>query len=152
MHGEKSRLELHKNASYIFKQILEATSSKTAAEQLLTSDLKNTVKVSQTRYARHCGRSKDEVTTDILQWIPTHGLVGVGRSARIYLHKLYADTGGDLKDLPRVIDFWDGWRKRERERESRKSVPSLPLDEDNDIYTRTRRCQNFCKGRYAITK
>ena len=40
-HGEKARVELNKNATCSFEQILEATPHKTAAVRSLTSDLKN---------------------------------------------------------------------------------------------------------------
>ena len=41
MPGEKAWWELHKDAEWCFKQILEAAPNKTAAAQLLDTDLTN---------------------------------------------------------------------------------------------------------------
>ena len=52
----------------------------------------------------------------------SYGHPTIGWPARSYIHHLCVDTGCSLKDLPRVIDDWDGWREREGKRESSKSM------------------------------
>ena len=63
-----------------------------------------TIQVRQTRYERHCWRSKDELISDVLLWTPTHGRVSVGQPARIYLYQLCADTECHLDNLLRAVD------------------------------------------------
>ena len=82
--------------------------------------ISKTIKVRQTRYAGHCWRSMDELISDVLQCIPTHGCANVSQPARTYLHQFCAETECSLEDLQGTIDDRDGWR--ERERESGKSV------------------------------
>ena len=56
------------------------------------------------------GESKDEHTSDVLPWTPTHGHTSIDRPVKIYIHQYYADTWCCLEDLPRVKD----WRWIER--------------------------------------
>ena len=73
------------------------------------------IQVRRTRHDRHCWRSKDELKSDILLWIPSHGRAKAGRPARTYIQQLSVDTGYSLEDLPRTMDDRDGWRERVRE-------------------------------------
>ena len=70
-----------------------------------------TIKVRRTRYAGHCGRSRDEVIRDVFQLIPSHGQAKAGRSVRTYIQKLCADTGCSPEDLPEVMDDNEGWQE-----------------------------------------
>ena len=63
-----------------------------------------TIHIWWTRWAGHYSRRKDELPSNILPWIPTHGYTSVGQAARTYLHQLCVDTGCSLEDLPRVMD------------------------------------------------
>ena len=74
-----------------------------------------TIKVRQTRHARHCWRSKDKLISDKLLWTPSLGRAKVGRPARTYIQQLCADTGYSLEDLSGTMDDRDGWRERVRE-------------------------------------
>ncbi len=56
----------------------------------------------------HRGRSRDELISDILLWTPSHGQAKAGRSARIYIQQLCADTGCSLEDLLEVMDDGEG--------------------------------------------
>ena len=67
-----------------------------------------TIWVRQTRHRRHCWRSRDELISDVLQWIPSHGWAKVGRPARTYI-QLCANTGCSLEDLPEAMDDREGW-------------------------------------------
>ena len=40
-----------------------------------------TIQVRQTRHARHCCRSKDELISDVLLWTPAYGQAKAGRPA-----------------------------------------------------------------------
>ena len=61
------------------------------------SPITKTMKVRRIRHAGHCWRSKDELISSILVWIPSHRRAKVGRPARTYIQPLYADTGCCLK-------------------------------------------------------
>ena len=43
-----------------------------------------TIQAKQTRHAKHCWRSKDELISDVLLWTPTYGQSKAGRPARTY--------------------------------------------------------------------
>ena len=44
-----------------------------------------TIQVRRIRHAGHCWRSRDELTSDVLLWTPTHGRAKAGRPARTYI-------------------------------------------------------------------
>ena len=74
-----------------------------------------TIQVRQTRHARHCWRSRDELIRDVLLWTPTHGRAKAGRPARTYIQQLCEDTGCCPEDLPRVMSDREEWRERVRD-------------------------------------
>ena len=45
-----------------------------------------TIQVRRSRHAGHCWRSKDELISDVLLWIPAYGRAKAGRPARTYIH------------------------------------------------------------------
>ena len=63
-----------------------------------------TIQVRRTRHAGHCWRSRDELISDVLLWIPTHGRAKAGRPARTYIQQLCEDTGCCPEDL-----IWYKW-------------------------------------------
>ena len=77
--------------------------------------IKKTIKVRRARHAGHSWRSKDELISDILLWIPSHGRAKVGQPARTYIKQLRADAGCNLENQPGAMDDRDGWRERVRE-------------------------------------
>ena len=83
-----------------------------------------TIQVRWTTHAGHHWRSKEKLKSDILWWIPTHGLTGVGWPAKTYNHQFCADTGCCSEDLPRAM--------ADDERQSRKSVISVHFDDDDE--------------------
>ena len=109
MHGEKAMWELHKNATWYFEQILEATVQKTAAVWSLTSHLKN--HLSKNRKTCQTLLEKQELINAILLLNPTHGSASVGWLARTYLHQICVDTGCSLEDLLKEMDDRNGWRE-----------------------------------------
>ena len=67
------------------------------------------------RHAGHYRRSKDELISDVLRCIPSHGRESVGRPIRTYLQQLCTDIGCSLEDLPKAMDNRDEWRERVKE-------------------------------------
>ena len=74
-----------------------------------------TIQVRRTRHAGHCWRSKDELISDVLLWIPTYGCAKAGRPARTYIQQLCEDTGCNPEDLPEVMNDMEKWRERVRD-------------------------------------
>ena len=91
---EKNLLELHKNVTCCFKQIMAATSLKTVTLRPLIFHLKNI----QIKHAGHSWRSKDKLMINILLWTPTH------RCASKNLHELCVDLRCSLEDLLEAVD------------------------------------------------
>ena len=106
--------------SYI-QQILKATSRKTDLYGHLPPISKN-IQIRRTRHAEHCGRSKNELISDVRQWTPTHRRACVGWPTWTFLQQLCTDTGCRREDLPEAMDSRD--RSWERERERVREIPA----------------------------
>ena len=76
-----------------------------------------TIQARRTRHAGHCWRSKNELISDVLQWIPSYGRAKAGRPAWTYMQQLCEDTGFSPEDLPEAMNN----RKWERVRDIRAS-------------------------------
>ena len=63
-----------------------------------------TIKVTRTRHAGHCWRSRDELISDVLLWTPAKA----GQPALTYTQKFSADTGCSPED----VDDREWWRER----------------------------------------
>ena len=74
-----------------------------------------TIKVRRTRHAAHCRRSRDELKSDVLLWIPAYGRAKAGRPARTYIQQLCEDTGCSPEDLPEAMNDREKWRERVRD-------------------------------------
>ena len=74
-----------------------------------------TIQVRRTRHAGHNWRSKDELMSDVLLWIPTYGRTKAGRPARTYLQQLCEDTGLSPEDQPEAMNDREKWRERVRD-------------------------------------
>ena len=59
---------------------------------------------SLTRHAGHCWRSRDELISYILLWIPTYGRAKAGRPERIYIQQLREDTGSSPEEMPEAMN------------------------------------------------
>ena len=75
-----------------------------------------------------CSRSKNELITYVLRWTSTLGHTSVGWPAKTYIHQLCVDSRCRLEDLPRAMTDRDWWR----DREAKKYVLSVRLDDDDD--------------------
>ena len=71
-----------------------------------------TIQFRRTRHAGHCWRSKDELISDVLLWIPAYGQAKAGRAARTYIQQLCEDTGCNPEDLPKAMNDREKWRDR----------------------------------------
>ena len=71
-----------------------------------------TIQVRWIRHVGHCWRSRDELISDVLLWIPTHGHAKAGRPARTYIQQLCEDTGCCPEDLPEAMNDREKWRER----------------------------------------
>ena len=74
-----------------------------------------TIQVRRTKHAGHCWRSKEELVSDVLLWIPAYGQAKAGRPARKYIQQLCEDTGCNPEDLPEVMNNREKWRERVRD-------------------------------------
>ena len=74
-----------------------------------------TIQVRRTRHAGHCWRSRDELISDVLLWIPTHGRAKAERPARTYIQQLCEDTVCCPEDLPEAMNDRKKWRERVRD-------------------------------------
>ena len=74
-----------------------------------------TIQIRRTRHAGHCWRSRDELISDVLQWIPSHGRAKAGRSVRTHKQQLCEDTGCSFEDLPEAMNDRERWRERVRD-------------------------------------
>ena len=71
-----------------------------------------TIKVRWTRYAGHCGWSRDEIISDVLRWTPLYGRAKAGRPVRTYIQQHCEDTGYIPEDLPEEMNNREKWRGR----------------------------------------
>ena len=71
-----------------------------------------TIQVRRTRHAGHCWRSRDDLISDVLLWIPTYGRAKAGRPTRTYIQQLCEDTGCGPEDLPEAMNESEKWRER----------------------------------------
>ena len=71
--------------------------------------------IRRTRHAGYCWRSRNELISDVLQWIPSHGRAKAGQLARNYKEQLCADTGCNPEYLPEGMDDRERWRERFRD-------------------------------------
>ena len=74
-----------------------------------------TIQDKRSRHAGHCWRSKDELISDVLLWMPTYGRVKAGQPARTFIQQLCEDTGCSPEDLPEEMNDREKWRERVRD-------------------------------------
>ena len=88
-----------------------------------------TIKVRRIRHARHCWRSRDELISDVLPWIPSHGRAKAGRPARTYIQQLCTDTECIQKTCQKQWTIGGGERG--------VSVLMARRDNDEDYYLKS---------------
>ena len=93
---------LDRNYTRMLRAILNKSWRQHPTKQQLYGHLlliTKTIKVRRTRHPGHCWRRKDELISDILLWIPSHGRAKVGQPARTYIQQLCTDTAYCFQDL-----------------------------------------------------
>ena len=111
---ERMEKKLDDNFTRMLRAILNKSWIQQPTKQQLYGHLPpitKTIQVRRSRHAGHCWRSKDELISNILQWISSHGRASVGRPAKTYLLQLFAVTGYRLEDLLGAMDDRDEWRE-----------------------------------------
>ena len=73
-----------------------------------------TIQIWWTRHAGHCWRSRNELISDVLLWIPSHGWAKAGQPARTYIQQLCVDTWCSPEDLLEAMNNREGWWERVR--------------------------------------
>ena len=73
--------------------------------------ISKTIQIRRTRYAGHCGRSKDKLIMDVFQWTSSHVRARIWHQVEL----ICTDTRCSMEDLPGAMDDWDEWRERVRE-------------------------------------
>ena len=79
------------------------------------SPITKTLKIRRTRHAGHCGRSRDEVISDVLRWTPSHSRLKAGWPARTYIQQLCVDTGCSPENLLKAMNDREWWREKARD-------------------------------------
>ena len=74
-----------------------------------------TIHVRRPRHAGHWWRSRDELISDVFQWMPTYGRIKAERPARTYIEQLCVDTGWSPEDLPEAMNDREEWRERAKD-------------------------------------
>ena len=101
------------NYTRMRRAILNKSGRQHPTKQQLYSHLllvTKTIQVRRTRLAGQCWRSRDELISDVLLWIPSHGRAKAGRPARTYIQQLCVDTGCSSEGPMEAIDDRDEWR------------------------------------------
>ena len=74
-----------------------------------------TIQVRRTRHAGHCGRSRNELISDVFLWTPSHCRAKAGQPAQTYRQQLCEDTGCCPEDLPEAMNDREERRVRVRD-------------------------------------
>ena len=77
--------------------------------------IKKTIQVRRTKCAGHSWRSRDELISDVLLWIPTYARGKARRPSQTYVQQLCEDTGCSPEDLPEAMNDREKWRERVRD-------------------------------------
>ena len=110
--------ELDGNYTRMLRAILNRSWRQHHTEQQLyghLSPITKTIRVSRTRHAGNCWRSRNELISDVLLWTSSHGRAKAGRPARTYIQQLYKDTRCSLEDQPDAVNDRERWRERVRD-------------------------------------
>ena len=70
----------------------------------------DTIHEQRLRFSGHCWRSKNEVVSDVLLWLPIHGRRSRGRHAKTFVDQLMEDTSCNYEELPNAMMNREEWR------------------------------------------
>ena len=114
-HMEK---KLDSNYTRMVRAIFDKSWRQLPTKQQLYNNLPpipKTIKVKRTRHIRYCWRSKNDLISDALMRISSHGRAKAGRPTRSYMQWRCADTGCIPEDLSEAMDDAGGWWKMVRD-------------------------------------
>ena len=74
--------------------------------------ISDTIRKQRLSFAGHCWRSKDELASDLLLWIPKHGKRSRGRPRKSYIDQLKEDTMLKIEELPTAMNDRNEWKLR----------------------------------------
>ena len=108
---------LEKKLDGTYTRLLRAALNKSWRQHLTNKELygkipklTNSIREQRLRFAGHCWRSKNELTSDLLLWQPLHGKRSRGRPPKSYIDQLMEDTERTLDELPTSMNDRDGWK------------------------------------------
>ena len=82
----------------------------------------DTIREQRLRFSGHCWRSKNEVVSDVLLWLPIHGRRSRGRPTTTFVDPLMEDTSCNYEELPNAMMNRQEWGVR-RECQSEQARP-----------------------------
>ena len=102
---------LEKKIDGSYTRMLRAALNKSWIDHLSNAELYGniprvtaTIRQQRLRFAGHCWRSKNELSSEVLLWEPSHRKCSRGRPKKTYVDQLIADTACTYEDL---ADFKD---------------------------------------------
>ena len=112
---KRMETKLNGNCPRILRTILNKSCRQHHKKQQLYGYLlpiTKTILVKRTRHAGHCWRSRKKLTSDVLQWTPSHGRAKKEQPAKTYIQQFCAGTGCYPEDLLEAMDNRAGCRER----------------------------------------
>ena len=109
---------LEKKIDGSYTRMLRAALNKSWTDHLSNAELYGniprvtaTIRQQRLRFAGHCRRSKNELSSEGLLWEPSHGKRSRGRPRKTYVDQLIADTACTYEDLANLMDDRDRWKE-----------------------------------------
>ena len=109
---------LEKKIDCSYTRMLRAALNKSWTDHLSNAELYGniprvtaTIRQQRLRFAGHCWRSKNELSSEVLLWEPSHGKRSRGRPRKTYVDQLIADTAYSYEDLANLMDDRDRWKE-----------------------------------------
>ena len=116
------RMEKKLDGNYNYKRMLRVILNKSWRQHPTKHQLygylppiTKIIQVRQTRHTGHCWRSRDELISAVLPWIPSHGQTRARRPARTYIQQICEDTGCSPENQPEAMNNREEWRERVRD-------------------------------------
>ena len=75
----------------------------------------DTIREQRLRFSGHCWRSKNEVVSDVLLWLPIHVHRSRGHPVKTFVDQLMEDTSCNYEELPNARRNGEEWRVRDNQ-------------------------------------
>ena len=63
----------------------------------------DTIREQRLRFSCQCSKSKNEVVSDVLLWLPIHGRRSRGSPAKTFVDQIMEDTSCNYEELPNAM-------------------------------------------------